>query len=68
MEDSYLISKEIKDYCAKHDIENLLNKTINTLLTTLPPDPFSSICQFLKEVNQNSLTFLFLSTVKTFSS
>lgn len=52
MEDSPLVSPNIKDYCAKFNLENILNDAINETLTTLPSDPFSLICSYLKKVTK----------------
>lgn len=50
MEDSYILSSKLKDYCIKHEIERKLSKAIDEILTSLPPDPYSTLCQVLKEV------------------
>ena len=36
MQDSHLISPNIKEYCAKFNIENILNDAINEILTKYP--------------------------------
>ena len=50
MEDSPLVSPIIKEYCAKFNIENILNSAINEVMTKMPSDPYSLICNFLKKV------------------
>ena len=50
MEDSPLVSPIIKEYCAKFNIENILNAEINEVMTTMPSDPYSLLCNFLKKV------------------
>jgi len=50
MEDSPLVSPIIKEYCAKYNIENILNDAINEVLIKCPTDPFSLLCGFLKKV------------------
>ena len=50
MEDSPLVSPNIKEYCAKFNIENILNDAINEVLTKFPTDPFSLLCSYLKKV------------------
>lgn len=51
MEDSPLVSPNIKEYCAKFDIEKILNNVINEILTKFPSDPYSLICSSLKNVS-----------------
>ena len=50
MDDSPLVSPIIKEYCAKFDVENVLNSAINEVMQKLPPDPFSLFCTILKKV------------------
>ena len=50
MDESPLVSKEIKDYCKNNKIEDVLNQTMQVLLTSLPAHPFSVMCTLLKEV------------------
>jgi hypothetical protein len=50
MEDSPLVSPIIKEYCAKFEIENVLNSAINEVMLKMPPDPFSLFCTILKKV------------------
>lgn len=50
MDDSPLVSPLIKEYCTQHNIEEILNNTIQSVLTTLPSDPYSLMCSLLKEV------------------
>lgn len=50
MDESPLVSKEIKDYCKNNKIEDVLNQTMQVVLTSLPADPFSVMCALLKEV------------------
>lgn len=52
MEDSPLVSPAIKEYCAKFNIEKILNDTINEVLSKFPSDPYSLICSYLKKVSQ----------------
>lgn len=52
MEDSPLVSPNIKEYCAKFNIENILNEAINEVLTKFPTDPFSLLCGYLKKVRK----------------
>ena len=44
MEDSPLISPIIKEYCAKFDIENIMNSAINEVMLKMPSDPYSFFC------------------------
>ncbi len=53
MEDSPLVSPIIKEYCAKFNIENVLNSAINEVMTKLPSDPYSLLCNYLKKVKYN---------------
>ena len=50
MDDSPLVSQEIKDYCKKNKIEETLEKAIQLILTVKPTDPFAMLCSILKEV------------------
>jgi hypothetical protein len=50
MDDSPLVSQEIKDYCKKNKIEETLEKAIQLILTVKPTDPFAMMCSILKEV------------------
>ena len=50
MDESPLVSKEIKDYCKNNKIEDVLNQTMQVVLTSLPADPFSVMSALLKEV------------------
>ena len=50
MDESPLVSKEIKDYCKNNKIEDVLNQTMQVVLTSLSADPFSVMCALLKEV------------------
>lgn len=50
MDDSPLVSPMIKDYCTKYNVEEILNNTIQSVLTNLPSDPYSLMCSLLKEV------------------
>ena len=52
MEDSPLVSPNIKEYCAKFNLENILNEAINEILTKFPTDPFSLLCSYLKNVRK----------------
>ena len=60
MEDSPLVSPNIKEYCAKFNIENILNEAVNEVLTKFPSDPFSLICGYLKKVRKIKINFIFL--------
>jgi hypothetical protein len=53
MEDSPIVSPIIKEYCAKFNIENVLNSAINEVMTKLPSDPYSLLCNYLKKVKYN---------------
>jgi hypothetical protein len=53
MEDSPLVSPIIKEYCAKFNIENILNSAINEVMNKMPSDPYSLLCNFLKKVKIN---------------
>ena len=57
MEDSPLVSPIIKEYCAKFNIENVLNSAINEVMLKMPPDPFSLFCNILKKVIQYKLLY-----------
>ena len=57
MEDSSLVSPIIKEYCAKFNIENVLNSAINEVMLKMPPDPFSLFCNILKKVIQYKLLY-----------
>ena len=50
MEDSPLVSPIIKEYCAKFNIEDILNEAINEVMNTMPSDPYSFLCNALKKV------------------
>ena len=57
MEDSPLVSPIIKEYCAKFNIENILNSAINEVMNKMPSDPYSLLCNFLKKVKNKFLIF-----------
>ena len=50
MDDSPLVPPIIKEYCAKFNIENILNEAINEVMTKMPSDPYSLLCSVLKKV------------------
>ncbi len=52
MDDSPLISPIIKEYCAKFDVENILNSAINEVILKRPSDPYSLFCNILKKHSQ----------------
>ena len=52
MDDSPLISPIIKEYCAKFDVENILNSAINEVMLKRPSDPYSLFCNILKKHSQ----------------
>ena len=52
MEDSPLVSPNIKEYCAKFNIEIIINEAINEVLTKFPTDPYSLLCSYLKKVRK----------------
>ena len=52
MEDSPLVSPNINEYCAKFNIDNILNEAINEVLTKFPTDPYSLLCSCLKQVRK----------------
>ena len=43
------LSPEIQDYANKHHIEEILTLSVNEVLRTLPPDPFSALLSIIKE-------------------
>jgi len=56
MTDHPLIPSEIRAYMDQHQLEANLNKALNTVLATLPQDPFSTMAVSLidsNEVNPN---------------
>ena len=53
MEDSPLVSPIIKEYCAKFNIEKVMNSAINEIMSKMPSDPYSLLCTFLKKHSQS---------------
>ena len=53
MEDSPLVSPIIKEYCAKFNIEKIMNSAINEIMTKMPSDPYSFLFTFLKKHSQS---------------
>ena len=53
MEDSPLVSPIIKEYCAKFNIEKVMNSAINEIMLKMPSDPYSLLCTFLKKHSQS---------------
>lgn len=43
------LSPEIQEYSNKHHIEEVLTLSVNEVLRTLPPDPFSALLSIIKE-------------------
>jgi uncharacterized protein YegL len=55
--DHPLVSNELRQYIQKNKIEDLLNQGLNTVMTSLPQDPYSVMAVTLIEVINSSLTF-----------
>ena len=51
MTDHPLIPADIRSYMEKHQIESTLNRALNTVLSELPQDPFSSMAVSLIDSN-----------------
>ena len=51
-----IITQEVIEYKDQHNLEENLTKSVNEIFRTLPPDPFSNLCQLLKKNSQ--ITFL----------
>lgn len=66
MEDSHLISPNIKEYCAKFNIENILNDAINEILTKYPQDPYSLLYNHFKKVRSYNKIIIINSIVNQY--
>ena len=49
-----IITQEVIEYKNKHKLEETLTKSVNEIFRTMPPDPFSNLCQLLKQNSQIS--------------
>ena len=49
-----IITQEVIEYKNKHKLEETLTKAVNEIFRTMPPDPFSNLCQLLKQNSQIS--------------
>ena len=67
MTDHPLVKQEIRQYMETHQIEQGLNRAINSVLSTMPQDPFSTMAVSLLDSTTSSPTLTKLVAHETFT-
>lgn len=68
MTDHPLIPQVVRSYMEKHQIEPGLNKALNTVLKSMPQDPFSTMAVELLDINPSAPSFKCLKAKPTYLS